>query len=316
MAHLHSWWDQIQTLSLHDKKNVSSCAHKVAEECGELSSAVQALDGLDGAHDKIASRHHVLEECVDGILANLSIVCKMGFDPSDFDDMMSQKIAKWATKQRSQAVMHNEIPYEIHITVTNPDITNFKHACAVLGVKPIVLDLQTENKDIQDVMTSSVVMGNNQSAINEMERVRDGLIAAGFHVVRSKIETVPWHPAAPSHEYLQYEMPKDCYFESHIAVLIPDKETQLKISALCVERHLHLSKNAMKRYEDGSYRQMITYRAYSGTREQFHTILETHVSALRQIQTSNGDPLYLDKVITEFSLYDSKVHHDQVWINK
>jgi hypothetical protein len=306
-------WTQLKILSAQDTKTVSGCVLKVFEEGGELSGAAQPFDGLDGSHHRLASRRDVLEECVDGILANLSIVCKLGFDQADFDDMMSQKMAKWATKQRSQAVMQQSIPYEIHVTVTHADLDAFRKACVQLNVKPIILDLQNAQQVVQDVMTSSVVMGNNNTARIEMERISEGLTAAGFTVVREKIETVPWHPAAPSEEYGQSEMPKDCYFESHIAVLITDDAVKSHVQSLCAERNLHLSRNAMKRYENGSYRQMITYRAYTGTREHFLQVLQSHVDALRLIQTTEG-PLDIDKVITEFSLFDSRVHHDRSWL--
>lgn len=306
-------WSQLKILSAQDTKTVSGCVLKVFEEGGELSGAAQPFDGLDGSHHKLATRRDVLEECVDGILANLSIVCKLGFDQADFEDMMSQKMAKWATKQRSQAVMKQEIPYEIHVTVTQADLTLFRQTCAQLNVKPIILDLQNAQQVVQDVMTSSVVMGNNNNARTEMERVRNGLVAAGLTVVREKIETVPWHPAAPSEEYGQMNMPADCYFESHIAVLITHESLKSQVQALCAERGLHLSRNAMKRYENGSYRQMITYRAYDGTRESFLKNLESHVDALRQVPSTDG-PLDIDKVITEFSLFDSRVHHDRSWL--
>jgi len=44
---------------------------------------------------------------------------------------------------------------------------------------------------MKDLMTSSTFMGDNISAYNEMKRISDGLLAAGFEILREKIETVP-----------------------------------------------------------------------------------------------------------------------------
>ena len=72
-----------------------------------------------------------------------------------------------------------------------------------------MLDLQRDQIVIKDVMTSSVFMGNNTGAYQEMKRISNGLWAAGFEILREKIETVPWHPAAPSSTNRSIIMPKD-----------------------------------------------------------------------------------------------------------
>jgi len=105
----------------------------------------------------------------------------------------------------------------------------FKEACASLStdkirVKPIILDLQDKEGDnvFIDTMTSSTFMGDNNSAYYEMKRISEGLSSQGFKVIREKIETVPWHPAAPSKVDGNSAMPKDCYFETHFGVRTTD----------------------------------------------------------------------------------------------
>jgi hypothetical protein len=46
-------------------------------------------------------------------------------------------------------------------------------------------------------MTSSKHFGDNRSAYDESLRIVNELKDYGYKVVRSKIESVPWHPAAP-----------------------------------------------------------------------------------------------------------------------
>jgi hypothetical protein len=73
---------------------------------------------------------------------------------------------------------------------------------------------------IKDIMTSSKHFGDNRSAYDESLRIVNELKDYGYKVVRSKIESVPWHPAAP--RYMGEVIPNICYFESqiHLEVLL------------------------------------------------------------------------------------------------
>ena len=67
-------------------------------------------------------------------------------------------------------------------------------------------------------MTSSKHFGDNRSAYEESERIVKELRNRGYKVVRNKIESVPWHPAAPQdndkdHPLFHGEpIPNGCYF--------------------------------------------------------------------------------------------------------
>lgn len=307
-------WQNIKTLSEMDSKTTSQKVLKVAEELGELSGKAQPFDGLDGTHHRIVELEELLEEAVDGVLANLSIPLSLGCSPDDVMEMMAKKISKWANLQRSQAIMKDKIPYEIHVTVDKADQALFRQACTLLGVKPIILALQAGQDTIEDVMTSSTFMGNNQGAMVEMQRIVDGLQKHGLKVVRRKIETVPWHPKAPSLEFNNTRMPENCYFESHIAAIITDETIHAEVQRFCRKHGLHLSRNAFKTYQDGTYKLMMTYRAYEGTREDFERTLAKFVGSLSEMKDGKGNALNIDKVITEFSLFDSTVDHDADWL--
>ena len=102
-------------------------------------------------------------------------------------------------------------------------IEYFKKVCKDIGVKPIVIDLENNGESVmKDVMTSSHIIGNNSTSYEECQRISNYLQVKGFKVIRRKIETVPWHPAAPSE--LGDKMPEDCYFEAHIGCTIFDHE--------------------------------------------------------------------------------------------
>jgi len=251
----------------------------------------------------------ILEEVIDTMLTAISIAYDIGADDTDIEDMLGKKITKWADLQQREDKMKETVPYEIHITVKDANKELFKRRCKELGVKPIILDLQqNDGKTVfEDVMTSSKHFGNNSSAYAEMERIYTGLILEEFFVVRRKIETVPWHPAAPSKEHVNPTMPPNCYFETHIGVEVNDNTIGIlrNISNL---HDCHMSKNAFKTNEDGSYVIMVTYRAYDGTREEFLKKTTT----IRKIIKQNK--FLINNIVTEFSVYDTKMSHDNEWI--
>jgi len=224
--------------------------------------------------------------------------------------MMNRKAQVWARLQNGEQRYTDRNPYEIHITVAEADsIERYRAICGELGVKPIVLDLHARNEGIiKDVMTSSVFLGTNKGVHDEMERIAAGLTDAGYKVVRKKIETVPWHPAAPSSARPGGEMPPGCYFECHMSVRMADTEHNMSsLKAIADSVKAHLSRNVFKRHEDGSISIMVTYRRYDGTSEDF-------VEEAGKIQGRLvGSGFNTDKLITEFSVYDTNVHHDAMW---
>ena len=156
-------------------------------------------------------------------------------------------------------------------------------------------------------MTSSVFIGSNLGAYNEMERIAKLLEDDDCNVVRKKIETVPWHPAAPNLDN-SFTMPKDCYFESHLQVLIKTETDYEDLMRIAKRTDSHISRNAFKKYDDGSYTIMLTYRVYDAYYEDFKEDVDSIKSAIER----NG--IEVGKTIVEFSIYDTKVSHDNSWI--
>lgn len=185
-------------------------------------------------------------------------------------------------------------------------ITHFKTICNKTGVKPIVLDLENNSEIVmKDVMTSSHHFGNNTSSYYECLRIAYELEEKGFTVVRKKVETVPWHPAAPSKS--GDKMPEDCYFEAHIGCVITKKQKSL-LKELSKSFGAHLSRNYFKKLDDGKFVNMITLRRYDGLYESF----EIGVNSLQNALEKNN--IKFEKVIIEFAIYDTKVSHDFKWL--
>jgi hypothetical protein len=129
----------------------------------------------------------------------------------------------------------------------------------------------------------------------------------GYNVVRVKIETVPWHPSAPQKQ--GDKMPGNCYFEAHIGCIITPEE-KVMLADIAESKGAHMSRNFFKKIENGKFVNMVTMRTYDGTCEDFTKDLEELKSSIKE---GNID---FDKVITEFAIYDTKVSHDFLWLEK
>jgi hypothetical protein len=232
------------------------------------------------------------------------------------------------------------LPFEIHVTVDATktfnntmfdgdeedlplmdifDIDKFKNDCSDINVKPIVIDLEINDGSItKDVMTSSKHFGDNRSAYEESERICSELRSKGFRVLRNKIESVPWHPAAPVISTGK-EIPNGCYFEAHIGVSIyPNQKDELNefVKSSLTNEHLidlsgtaKLSQNFFKKSKDGSkFVNMLTYRSNMCGSPKF----KLEVEGIKHLLQEEG--FEFEKVETEYAVYDTNVNHDAKWI--
>ena len=333
--------DYIKDLSIKDKKTLSQKALKLVEEIGELARVILPYDSAHGTNHRFTDRDAILEELVDIYLTNISISHSLGFTDEEFNDILVKKTEKWGSLQAKEEEATFPLPFEIHVTVDvdlkigegdvlNPwsgSISRFKEDCIEIGVKPIVIDLEINDGSIlKDVMTSSKFFGDNRTAYEESERIVKSLRDKGYKVVRNKIESVPWHPAAPQDKDKDHPLwhgqpiPNGCYFESHIGVSIyPDQKEDLEtfIRSTLTNGHLielsgtaKLSQNFFKKSNDGSrFVNMLTYRSNMCGRPKF----ELEVKGIQQLLKEEG--FDFEKVEVEYAVYDTNVTHDAKWIN-
>jgi NTP pyrophosphatase (non-canonical NTP hydrolase) len=306
----------IAKLSASDKKTLSQKGLKAGEELGELAKAILPYDNAASTTHRFVRREKIVEECVDVILCALSIAYNVDATDEDIESTMMRKAQYWEELQNREDKVKYPLPYEIHITVaagTNGiDLETFKATCVGLGVKPLLIDMHNRQGGtvMLDAQTSSVFMGDNRGALLEAKRIANGLLAEGFDVVREKIETVPWHPAAPYENHLKPVMPPHCYFEAHFNIVVNDETVSILRELVNTFDGAHLSRNAFKKISDTDYVIMATLRNYEGTYEDFKKDCDHLVSFL----TENG--FNVPKTITEFSIYDTKVSHDSAWLEQ
>lgn len=319
--------EYIKNLSIKDKKTLSQKGLKLVEEIGELARVILPYDSAHGTNHRFTDREAILEEVVDVYLTNISIAHSLGFTDEEFNDMLVKKSEKWSQLQASEEKAEFPLPFEIHVTV-KPDnsyvefsIDEFKKDCDLVGVKPIVIDLEiNDGSIIKDVMTSSKHFGDNRSAYEESMRIVNELKTRGYKVVRNKIESVPWHPAAPVISTGK-EIPNGCYFEAHIGVTIrPDEKRSLNYlvdflnsedgdEIIELSGTVKLSQNFFKKSKDGSrFVNMLTYRSNRCGSPKF----KLEVEGLKNILTKKG--FEFEKVEVEYAVYDTNVTHDAKWI--
>lgn len=306
----------VRALTEADRKTLSQKALKTTEEVGELAKKVLPFDNAFATTHRFVEKRDILVECADVILCALSVAYDLGFDDEAIEEMMATKAEKWAGLQAREAGVKYPLPFELHVTVQSAPADAFRQVCETLKVKPIFLALQDRSGAtvLEDVMTSSVFFGDNRQALDELERIAQGLADAGLAVVRKKIETVPWHPAAPSEKNGVATMPPGGYFESHLNVIVEAanaEEAQAKreqLADIARAGGAHLSRNVFKKLSETAFTVMMTLRAYNGTREQFDVSRDWLAGAL------DVSGFQVEKVITEFSIYDTKNAHDASWL--
>lgn len=196
--------------------------------------------------------------------------------------------------------------YEIHITVkSDGEIEQFKEACALLEVKPLVVQLASGEVP-DDVMTSSSITCTPSELRDECVRILVGLEAMSWNTVRCKVECSPFHSKVVN------LVPKDIlpfqYFESHIPIQIHKADPLRMLRLRCRHHDMHLSANAFK--VDNEVRTlMATFRSSQYGSEAFR-----HQVHLRVNVCQNETGLVAGTPVVEFAIYDSNRKHDDSWL--
>lgn len=192
-------------------------------------------------------------------------------------------------------------PFEMHLTVKNNQdsdfIDVFKIACDAIGVKPLIVELGDVGLD---VMTSSRFEGNFLDALAHANTLANSLGVLGLDVIRTKIETAPWHPEAATPNNSQY-------FESHLAVEVEGDEKERELRTLSVESGCHTSRNAFKVYPN--------YKVIMVTKRDVNCSAPEFISSVDEVRKVLTDSDFkVGKPIVEFVIYDSNQAHDNEWV--
>lgn len=302
--------DTIQKLSKSDQKTPLQRLAKLMEEVGELSSVVLSLTQGGMNTHKFCGEEELTDELADIYLCLLSVGNGFGISEQDLEKKIVEKAQHWAKLQSLESgVDPSKIPFEIHVTVSDAwSAEKFQRDCASLGVKAVLLDLHTKSGGtLKDVMTSSTFVGGNLNALQEVARIRNGLKSLGYKVEREKVETVPWHPLAPTLAVPTSRMPPNCYFEAHVPIFCEESDVE-RYRDIVHDYGAHLSRNVLRRFDSGKVKVMATFRKHTLPRELFESALEL------LLQEFSAEGVSYSKPHVEFSIYDTKVSRDGEWV--
>ncbi|MGW3741616.1 hypothetical protein ACWD62_13535 [Streptomyces sp. NPDC005146] len=136
------------------------------------------------------------------------------------------------------------------------------------------------------------------------------LRAAGFSVVRVKIEAAPWNEDIPRTADEAAELSPVCHFEHHIKLLLSG-EPEVASARAVAERHsAYLSRNARRAARHGRHERFVTQRCRAVGRPEARARLDALLGAL----ASAG--LEVVEVEEEFVVHDDHPAVDAGWIDE
>lgn len=303
--------EYLYRLSATDPKTLSQKLGKTVEEVGELARTIGPYDNSAGTQHRFVTNHDILDEVADVTLCVWSIAYSLGFSDTDIETMLLRKAKHWADKQVQAGVYQLVHPYEIHITIETPkdnyEYSVFEGICDQLKVKPITLELQDIDGNLikKDVMTSSRIFTSNRGVLEEVERIKHYLIGEGLGILRSKIETTPFHLAAPTRAN-GLTMMSDNYFEAHFNIRLDRTEERVKALKAIAWKFFGLFSRNVKKQDEGII--SLTIRGNNIARENFEEKL-----ALVRAELARQNFTIEDEIV-EYAIYDTAVLQDDSWV--
>lgn len=191
--------------------------------------------------------------------------------------------------------------HEIHVTVEDVDVDQFKTACVELGIKSVLIAMQNEKGGtFHHLMTSRTFRGDCLKAARRALEDRIWFENKGWKVARLKIETTLNNPEID-------DLPGG-YFESHIEIIIPKEELiSVKGKLASIDHRLRISNNAFK-VHDHKVSYFVTMRVVHPdcTPELFHYEVADTVERLEHY-------FEIGKIRSEYAWYDSNFALDKDW---
>ncbi len=181
--------------------------------------------------------------------------------------------------------------FEAHLTIETDHAADFDALCGRLGVKHVAIEL-ADGVHRSQPMTASYHRGELPAVIAEVDALYAQLVAAGFAVVRVKLE------ALASNDGIDDAV--GGYFEFHVKVRDPDLA---QLAPICERHHARLSRNARS-----AATRFITMRVYGAARAAAEAKLDALLAEL-----AAGDH-HVAGTAREYTVYDSRIELDAGWL--
>jgi hypothetical protein len=187
--------------------------------------------------------------------------------------------------------------FEAHLTVDTDRRADFEALCGELDVDCVGIELPDGVHRAQP-MTASHHRGELAAVIGEVEALHARIVAAGFTIVRTKLEASASNEGVP---------PADDagYFEFHVKVRVDPMRLDA-LARIARSSGGRLSRN--DRHRDDLPQRFVTMRVYRATRTAAEAQLEALLAAL--------DAAGFDRagIAREYTLYDSRIELDAGWL--
>lgn len=198
--------------------------------------------------------------------------------------------------------------FETHLTVAGVpcelDGEGLLRFAQAHGLKCLQIELARGQHVFQPMLTRRG-RGDLAGELAVAARLAAQLQAAGFAVCRTKIEASPMNAGIPQHEH---EAQPGRYFESHIKLLLAAKADGDELAALAIAHGAHLSRNALRRRDDGCHERFVTQRYARGGLRAVDAALRNLLDALQPLGHRRLS------VETEYVVHDSNLAIDEGWI--
>ena len=194
--------------------------------------------------------------------------------------------------------------FETHLTVAAGRGEALQRFAAAHGLKCLQIELARGAQPLQPMLSwrSRGVLAQQRA---QADAVAAQLRAQGLAPLRIKIEAAPGNRDVPQDDA---DAVAGRYFESHIKLLLP-ADADLAALAERAQRHgAHLSRNALRRREDGLDERFLTQRSRGGARRAL-----AELGALLAALDAAG--LRRVCVETEYVVYDDNLAVDDGWID-
>jgi inosine/xanthosine triphosphate pyrophosphatase family protein len=193
--------------------------------------------------------------------------------------------------------------FESHVTVAPCDEAAFAKTCDALGVKAIFIQLpQGENP--RQPMSGAHHRGALSEVLREVHQLARDIAAAGFEVVRTKVEAVGRRHKLPLTDAAALSAPRSNYFEHHAKLRLPEGADETAITRALAERGAYLSQSARSE----SRQRFVTLRSWGLGERSADARFEAVVELAERLAVP------LRSRAREYTVYDSSLELDSGWM--
>jgi hypothetical protein len=222
---------------------------------------------------------------------------------------MDRPVERWA-KSGVCKFMEFTGEFETHITVgldNDDQIESLNRWGTARSLKCLHIVLERGATASQPMLTRHG-RGRLTDELKKAAALAESLRAAGFPVLRIKIEAAAANPGARQFDAIAFSQPPDRYFEHHIKLMIDPRADLSALAKIAEQHNAHLSRNALSAQSNGYQERFITQRCLSVGRNEARQQLQALLDAIG----SQGYPVL--KAEEELVVYDSNLALDTGWI--